>query len=73
MVVHGSSTWRVPLGGKLQGHLELAGVWLQLYPDPLMTAPAADQMLSSDWRWAGDDPRGRPGHQDLEKVIQWLL
>ena len=22
MVVHGLTTWRVPLGGKLQGHLE---------------------------------------------------
>ena len=48
MVVHGSSTSWVPLGEKLEDHLEWAGVWLQYYPVPLATAPAVDQKPSSD-------------------------
>ena len=56
MAVYGLTTWRVPLGGKLQGHLEYVGVWPQLYLVPHMTAPAVDQGLSSDWKWAGDVP-----------------
>ena len=65
VVVHGSSTSWVPLGGRLEDHLECAGVWLQYYPVPLATAPVEDQKLSSDWPWVGDDSWERPGHQDL--------
>ena len=67
MVVYGLTTVKIPLGGKLQGHLEEAGAWLQYYLVPHTTTPAADQQLSSDWQWVWDDSWGRPGHQDLAK------
>lgn len=56
VVVYGLTTWRVPLGGKLQGHQKYSGVWPQLYLVLHMTAPAVGQGISTHWQWAGDVP-----------------
>ena len=70
VVVHDLTTWRVPLGGKLQGHLEWAGACLELPPVADRTALAADRQLSTDWQRASDDSWGSPDHQDLAKITE---